>query len=150
MNSKTRSGMDLDDQLCFALYRATQAVTASYRNHLAGVGLTYTQFLVLLVLWELEDVSVGQISNRLGLDSGTLTPLLKRLEQRELITRKREREDERVVRICLTETGRNLRDPVNNARKKVGADTGMTPKEVDRLREELHRLSNQIENLKKT
>ena len=148
MNSKKRSEMNLDEQLCFALYRASQAVIASYRRHLAEIGLTYTQFLVLLVLWEFEKVSVGQLSKRLGLDSGTLTPLLKRLEQRGLVTRRRDEDDERIVKIGLSDEGRELQGPVDEARKKVGADTGMTRKEVERLREELHQLSNRIENPK--
>ena len=150
MDSKSRDGTNLDEQLCFALYRASQAITASYRDHLAEIGLTYTQFLVLLVLWEADDVSVGQLSNRLGLDSGTLTPLLKRLEQRRFITRSRAPEDERVVRIQLTDAGRKLRAPVNRARLKVAADTGLSSKQVDRLRRELHRLSDQIEGLGRT
>ena len=145
MNYKKHNEIRLDEQLCFALYRASQAVTASYRKHLADIGLTYTQFLVLLVLWESGDTNVGQLSRRLGLDSGTLTPLLKRLEQREFITRNRSPEDERVVIIGLTESGLRLREPVNNARMKVASDTGLTLVEIKRLRSDLHRLSDRIE-----
>ncbi len=149
MKKNSRNGFGLDEQLCFALYRASQAVTASYREHLVEVGLTYTQFLVLLVLWESGDASVGQLSRRLGLDSGTLTPLLKRLEQRGLVSRGRDPEDERVVRVRLTDAGRELRAPVDDARRKVAEDTGLAHKDLERLREELHRLSDRIESLER-
>lgn len=145
MNSKPRDGLSLDEQLCFALYRASQAIVASYRNHLTDTGLTYTQYLVMLVLWDVEDTNVSQISDKLGLDSGTLTPLLKRLEKQGLITRNRALEDERVVRIQLTDVGRNLRIPVKDARCKVVEDTGMTLQEIAQMKQELHRLANQIE-----
>lgn len=106
MKTPVSDELSLDEQLCFALYRASQAIVASYREHLAEVGLTYTQYLVMLVLWESGTSSVGQMSTRLGLDSGTLTPLLKRLEQRGLVTRERAAKDERVVQIGLTRSGR--------------------------------------------
>ena len=145
MKSGNNNGMHLDQQLCFALYRASQAVTASYRQHLADVGLTYTQFLVMLVLWESGETSVGALSAKLGLDSGTLTPLLKRLEQRGLVSRRRTPEDERVVRVDLTAEGRALRKPVDAARMKVAADTGLSMDEVTRLRGELQRLWEHME-----
>jgi DNA-binding MarR family transcriptional regulator len=100
----------LDRQLCFALYAASRAMTRAYGPVLEPLGLTYPQYLVMLVLWETDDRTVGELGDRLGLDSGTLTPLLKRLEQRELIGRSRDPADERVVRIRLTDAGRALRD----------------------------------------
>jgi len=145
MIPQTRDGLSLDEQLCFALYRASQAIIASYRNHLSDTGLTYTQYLVMLVLWEEEDANVSLISDRLGLNSGTLTPLLKRMEKQGLITRNRALEDERIVRIRLTEVGCKLRIPVRDARRKVVVDTGLTQQQIARLRQDLHRLSIQIE-----
>lgn len=145
MIPKTRDGLSLDEQLCFALYRASQAIIASYRNHLSDTGLTYTQYLVMLVLWEEEDANVSLISDRLGLNSGTLTPLLKRMEKQGLITRNRALEDERIVRIRLTDVGRKLRIPVRDARRKVVVDTGLTQQQIARLRQDLNRLSIQIE-----
>ena len=100
----------LDDQLCFALYAASRAVTARYRPMLEAIGLTYPQYLVMMLLWEEDHQTVGQLGSRLALDSGTLSPLLKRLTAAGLVTRHRRVEDERSVAIALTEAGRDLRD----------------------------------------
>ena len=101
----------LDDQLCFALYAASRAVTARYRPMLDRLGLTYPQFLVLMSLWEHDDQSVREISDRLDLDSGTMSPLLKRLDAAGLVTRERSAADERQVRVRLTDAGRALEQP---------------------------------------
>jgi DNA-binding MarR family transcriptional regulator len=101
----------LDDQLCFALYAASRAVTARYRPMLDRLGLTYPQLLVLMTLWEQDDRTVRQLSDRLELDSGTMSPMLKRLEAAGLVTRRRSTTDERQVRVRLTEAGRELRQP---------------------------------------
>ena len=101
----------LDDQLCFALYAASRAVTARYRPMLDQLGLTYPQFLVLMSLWEHDDQSVREISDRLDLDSGTMSPLLKRLDAAGLVTRERSSADERQVRVRLTDAGRALEQP---------------------------------------
>jgi MarR family transcriptional regulator, organic hydroperoxide resistance regulator len=100
----------LDDQLCFALYAASRAVTARYRPMLEAIGLTYPQYLVMMLLWEQDNQTVGQLGSRLALDSGTLSPLLKRLTAAGLVTRHRRVEDERSVSIALTDAGRALRD----------------------------------------
>jgi MarR family transcriptional regulator, organic hydroperoxide resistance regulator len=99
----------LDDQLCFALYAASRAVTARYRPLLDPLGLTYPQYLVMLVLWEQDQATVQQLGRQLRLDSGTLSPLLKRLEDAGLVTRARRPEDERSVLVRLTARGRRLR-----------------------------------------
>src|SRR5688500_19991973 len=100
----------LDDQLCFALYAASRAVTARYRPMLDEIGLTYPQYLVMMLLWETDHQTVGQLGSRLALDSGTLSPLLKRLTAAGLVTRHRRVEDERSVSIALTDEGRAPRD----------------------------------------
>src|SRR5215208_2846205 len=100
----------LDDQLCFALYAASRAVTARYRPMLDVLGLTYPQYLVMMLLWESDHQTVGQLGSRLALDSGTLSPLLKRLTAAGLVTRHRRVEDERSVSIALTDEGLALRD----------------------------------------
>jgi DNA-binding MarR family transcriptional regulator len=100
----------LDDQLCFALYAASRAVTARYRPMLEAIGLTYPQYLVMMLLWEQDEQTVGQLGSRLALDSGTLSPLLKRLTAAGLVTRHRRVEDERSVAISLTDAGRALRE----------------------------------------
>jgi DNA-binding MarR family transcriptional regulator len=141
----------LDQQLCFALYSASRAVTRAYAPLLAPLGLTYPQYLVLLVLWERDGLAVNRLGERLALDSGTLTPLLKRLERQRLVERRRGPADERVVRIHLTAAGRALR---GNARKvpielacRAGYDLASerSVRELSRLRDELvaltHRLS---------
>jgi len=103
-----RAPLRIDDQLCFALYSASRAMTKAYGPLLEPLGLTYPQYVTMLVLWEQDDLSVTEIGERLALDSGTLTPLLKRLEQEGFVQRKRSEADERVVRIQLTARGRTL------------------------------------------
>ena len=101
--------LHLDNQLCFALYAASRAMTQAYRPALDRLGLTYPQYLVLLVLWEQDDLSLKELGARLMLDSGTLTPLLKRLESRGFLRRVRDAEDERRTRLRLTNDGLGLR-----------------------------------------
>ena len=99
----------LDQQLCFALYSSSLLLTKLYKPHLDRLGLTYPQYLVMLVLWEHDDQVVHEVGDRLGLDSGTLTPLLKRMEAHGLIQRQRDADDERRVRVRLTDEGRQLK-----------------------------------------
>ena len=147
MAKNSSDGLALDDQLCFALYRSSQAVMASYRKHLADAGLTYTQYLVLLVLWEDEMATMGSLSGKMGLDSGTLTPLVKRLESKGLVTRNRDPQDERVVKLGLTPDAISLRKEVKKARQKVVKDTGMTLEQIAQLRKELHTLAARVEDM---
>jgi len=120
----------LDEQICFAVYSAAHAFNRAYRPFLAELGLTYPQYLVMLVLWEQDGQSVKATGERLGLDSGTLTPLLKRLEANGLILRKRGREDERQVLVELTAAGQALREKAGNAPNPVPCaveDSGVPP-----------------------
>src|SRR5215203_2825222 len=98
----------LDEQLCFALYAASRAFTRAYAPLLTELGLTYPQYVAMLVLWERDDLSVSERGERLALDSGTLTPLLKRLEEAGIVSRARAAADERVVRIRVTPLGKKL------------------------------------------
>ena len=100
----------LDHQLCFELYSASLAMTKLYQPLLAQIGLTYPQYLVMLVLWERDDVTVSDIGQRVSLDSGTLTPLLKRLAQQGMLLRERDAQDERRVRVRLSAAGLALRE----------------------------------------
>src|ERR671916_1537862 len=109
----------LEDQLCFALYAASRAMTARYRPLLDAIGLTYPQYLVMMLLWEEDNQTVGQLGARLSLDSGTLSPLLKRLTTAGLVTRHRRVEDERSVAIVLTDAGRALRDKVDAISEEI-------------------------------
>ena len=101
--------LKLDNQLCFALYAATRAVTKTYRQRLEPMGITYPQYLVLLVLWEQDGLTVSEIGKKLRLDSGTLTPLLQRLEGQKLLKRRRNAKDEREVKAWLTDEGNELK-----------------------------------------
>jgi DNA-binding MarR family transcriptional regulator len=105
----TDHALRLDHQLCFALYSASLAMTRLYKPLLEELGLTYPQYLAMLVLWETDGVTVSELGDRLHLDSGTLTPLLKRLEAAELVNRLRDVQDERRVLIRLTAAGRKLK-----------------------------------------
>jgi MarR family transcriptional regulator, organic hydroperoxide resistance regulator len=109
----------LEDQLCFALYAASRAMTARYRPLLDAIGLTYPQYLVMMLLWEEDNQTVGQLGNRLSLDSGTLSPLLKRLTTAGLVTRHRRVEDERSVAIALTDAGRALREKADAISEEI-------------------------------
>lgn len=130
----------LDDQLCFALYAASRSITNAYRDGLAGLGLTYPQFITLLALWETDEMTVKQLGQRLHLDSGTLSPLLKRLEVMELITRHRATDDERRVHIRLTRGAHALRTPVLGVQRDVADALDLTQQEADTLRTLAHRL----------
>jgi MarR family transcriptional regulator, organic hydroperoxide resistance regulator len=131
----------LADQLCFSLYAASRAVTAAYAPLLAPLGLTYPQYLVMLVLWETDGVSVKTIGEALALDSGTLTPLLKRLEAQGLVRRDRSTTDERVVEIHLTTAGKRLKQRAAAIPERLLSCMGTPVREVLRLRDELNALT---------
>jgi DNA-binding MarR family transcriptional regulator len=135
----------LDNQLCFALYSASLAMTKAYKPHLDAVGLTYPQYLVLLVLWEQDDQTVSEIGDRLYLDSGTLTPLLKRLETSGYIQRQRDSKDERRVRIVLTTTGKQLKRKVQAVPQNLFEATQCSRKEATALTETLKALRHNLE-----
>ncbi|QHA05198.1 MarR family transcriptional regulator [Streptomyces broussonetiae] len=127
----------LDDQLCFALYAAQRAVTAAYRPLLDDLGLTYPQYLVLLVLWEHGETSVKELARALRLDYGTVSPLLKRLEGAGLVRRERAAGDERSVLIACTGRGAELKERAAHVPGALLTTTGLGAQEVVRLREEL-------------
>ena len=113
--------MKLDSQLCFPLYAAARNVTSLYTPLLKPLGLTYTQYITLLVLWEKDGVSVSEIGSKLMLDNGTLSPMLKKMEQSGYIERNRSKEDDRVVIITLTQKGRELQEQAKDIPEKVGS-----------------------------
>jgi DNA-binding MarR family transcriptional regulator len=134
----------VDDLLCFSLYAASRAVTAAYAPLLAPLGLTYPQYLVMLVLWESDGVSVKSIGERLDLDSGTLTPLLKRLETQGLVERRRSTADERVVEVHLTGEGKRLKQRARAIPEKLLCKMGLSIPELARLRDELRALTRVV------
>ena len=130
----------LDRQLCFPLYAAARKIVAAYTPVLKPLGLTYTQYLVMLVLWEKDGIGVGQLCARLRLDSGTLTPVLKKLEERSLLERRRSGKDERVVILTLTAQGRALREQAFGIPEEVGRCLSLTPEEAGILYNLLYRI----------
>ncbi|CUI07931.1 MarR family winged helix-turn-helix transcriptional regulator [Massilia antarctica] len=127
----------LENQFCFALYSASHAMTKTYKPMLDRLGLTYPQYLVMLVLWEQDAILVKDIGARLFLDSGTLTPLLKRLEGNGLLSRNRDPHDERQVRIVLTDEGRELRAQAEAIPEQVLCASGQELAALGRMRSEL-------------
>ena len=144
MNGVQRNFLALDGQLCFALYNASRAMSQAYRPMLDELGVTYPQYLALLVLWEQDGPSVSTIGERLALDSGTLTPLLKRLEAAGFVTRVRSPEDERVVRVFLTPAGHALRARAEDIPARMLACTGLSESELGALRRAVQSLTSSV------
>ncbi len=134
----------VEDQLCFALYAASKAVSGVYRQLLAEFDLTYPQYLTMLAIWEQDGRTVAQIGQVVELDSGTLSPLLRRLERAGFIRRERSEPDERVLRIHATPSGRALEARVAPVRAAVEAGTGLSDAEFVQLREALHALRRSV------
>jgi DNA-binding MarR family transcriptional regulator len=134
----------LDNQFCFALYSASHAVTRTYKPLLDRLGLTYPQYLVMLVLWEQDGILVKDIGARLFLDSGTLTPLLKRLEANGLVERNRDQQDERQVRISLSPAGRTLRTEALPIPEQLLCASGKEAAALGRLRTELSAMRDDL------
>lgn len=152
MNDLSVDSLKLDSQLCFKLYAASRAVVRGYKPMLDRLGLTYPQYLVMLVLWEWQAAPVPQptvkaLGERLSLDSGTLTPLLKRLEQLQLVQRQRSGRDEREVHLSLSETGLALRDQVPPLKAALLCDSGVDLNSLDQLRDGLDHLLQQVKAL---
>ena len=138
------ANIQLDAQLCFTIYGAAHAFTRTYKPLLEPLGLTYPQYLVMIALWEEDGQPVKAIGERLGLDSGTLSPLLKRLEQSGLVVRQRDRDDERQVRISLTQKGQDLKDNAAGVTAAIGKALGCSREEVAALRDELIALKKKL------
>lgn len=136
----------LDAQLCFDLYAASRAITAAYRPALTALGLTYPQYLVLMVLWEDGDLTVGDLAQRLRLDHGTLTPLLRRMEDADLLTRSRRASDGRVLEIGLTARGERLREEAPRLSCLAREATGLSDRQIARLQELLKTLNANLDD----
>ena len=136
--------LELDLQLCFPLYAASRAVTRAYGPLLAPVGLTYPQYLVFMLLWEHESLTVKELGEKLLLDSGTLTPLLKRMEQKQWLSRQRDPRDERSVIIRLLPAGRAVQHHACHVPDKLLEKLAMTPTEFEALRGQLQTLLNRL------
>jgi DNA-binding MarR family transcriptional regulator len=134
----------LDQQLCFALYATSLTMTRLYKPLLDPLGLTYPQYLLMLVLWQSDGVTVSQAGERLGLDSGTLTPLLKRLEAAGLLRRERDAADERRVLLWLTDAGQRLRRRAASVPPAIARATGCSLQDIDSLRQDLSALCEKL------
>ncbi|MEU1481351.1 MarR family winged helix-turn-helix transcriptional regulator [Streptomyces sp. NPDC001668] len=144
-NEEDAGSLLLDDQLCFALYAAQRAVTAAYRPLLDELGLTYPQYLALLVLWERGETTVKELASALRLDYGTVSPLLKRLEAAGLVRRERAAADERSVLVACTARAEELRERAACLPGALLAATDLDGTEAGRLREELWRLARRAD-----
>lgn len=136
--------LNLERQLCFALYSASHAMTRLYRPLLDPMGLTYPQYLVMMVLWRRDDITLTKLGEQLKLDSGTLTPLLKRLEKTGFLQRQRDPNDERKVRVTLTPDGVALREQAQEIPGLAAAATGCEISELDDLTERISILQDSI------
>lgn len=140
-----QQGLLLEQQLCFDVYAASRAINKAYRPLLATLGLTYPQYLVMLVLWEHEAQTVKQLGEQLQLDSGTLSPLLKRLESTGFLQRQRRASDEREVEIQLTEAGRALRQQASNVPASIFQAIGLSAAEYLQLKHLLRQVMASVE-----
>ena len=145
MDYDYHEAMKLANQLCFPLYAAARSVTGLYTPWLKPLGLTYTQYIVFLVLWEKDGISVSEIGEKLMLDNGTLSPQLKKMEQAGYVERRRSHGDDRVVEILLTEEGRALQEKAKNVPGKVAGCIDLSP---DKARTLYALLDELLENRK--
>lgn len=132
--------LKLENQLCFPLYAAARQVTSLYTPYLRELGLTYTQYIVFLALWESDGVTVGELCRKLYLDNGTVTPLLKKLEAEDYVVRTRQKDDERVVAVTLTDKGRALKERAKEIPYKIGVCVGLDEKDAVELYTLLYKL----------
>lgn len=132
--------LKLDNQLCFPLYACAKEIVRRYKPFLDEIDLTYTQYIAMMVLWEEREINVKELGSRLYLDSGTLTPVLKRLEQKGLITRQRDDKDERVLIVSITKEGDELKDKAVEIPVKMAGCVSLGPQDAAELYRLLHKL----------
>ncbi|MCR5725720.1 MAG: MarR family transcriptional regulator [Treponema sp.] len=126
----TYDSLKLENQLCFPLYAASREIMRKYTPLLRNINLTYTQYIVMMVMWERRQLTVGELGNALYLDTGTLSPLLKAMEEKGLVTRTRDSKDERVVTITITEAGNALKQQALSVPQQMGKCMNLTPEEA--------------------
>ncbi len=135
--------LKLENQLCFPLYAAAREIMRKYTPLLKPLDLTYTQYIVLMVLWEQKEISVCELGKKLFLDTGTLSPLLKSMEKKNLVTRTREKKDERMVSICITDEGMSLREKALSVPHAMGSCVALSAEEAGQLYNILYKILNQ-------
>jgi DNA-binding MarR family transcriptional regulator len=141
--------LKLENQLCFAVYAFSREITKIYRPYLEPLGLTYTQYLVMIVLWEKDGISLKELGSKLNLDSGTLTPLLKKLENDGNIVRARDKKDERNLIIHLTDAGRELMTVAENIPDNIACNLPMDLDDIVSLRDKIKTILTEIEKVEK-
>ena len=140
MDERKYEALKIENQLCFPLYACSRDVIKRYKPFLDKIDLTYTQYITMLVMWDRKEVNVKELGRRLYLDSGTLTPLLKKLESKGLLTRKRSTEDERNLVISITEKGERLKDEAVEIPEKLAQTMPLNQEEAETLYHILYRL----------
>jgi len=144
--NKKYDALKLENQLCFPLYAAAREVVKRYRPHLDAIDLTYTQYITMMVMWEEKEITVKALGEKLFLDSGTMTPVLKSLEAKGYVTRKRSTTDERSVSVILTENGEKLKENAVEIPEKVSGCTNLTAEEGLQLYKILYKILGTIED----
>jgi DNA-binding MarR family transcriptional regulator len=134
--------LKLDNQLCFPLYAAARKIVGAYTPYLKPLGLTYTQYITFMVLWEQDGLTVGEIGSRLRLDNGTLTPMLKKMEKQGYVDRRRSPDDERRVMVYLTEQGRAMKAKLADVPRQIGRCVPLEPDEAQTLYHTLYKILN--------
>lgn len=140
MTTDKYDSLKLENQLCFPLYACAKEVVKKYKPLLDKIDLTYTQYITMMVMWEHKQLSVKELGDYLFLDSGTLTPLLKKLEQKELISRTKNKEDERVLDVKITAKGEALKKKAVKIPQEIGSCTNLSDKDAKQLYKILHRM----------
>ncbi len=136
--------LKLENQLCFPLYACSKEIIKKYKPYLDPLGITYTQYIALMALWEEDNITVKDLGKKLFLDSGTLTPLFKKMESQNLVVRQRSSDDERNVYIRLTEEGKNLRDKALDIPNRIGSCIDLPMEEIIQLQKSLLKLLDQL------
>lgn len=140
MKTKEIDSLKLENQLCFPLYSASREVVKKYHPYLTEIGLTYTQYITMMVMWEEKQISVKELGGKLFLDSGTMTPVLKSLEQKGFVLRNRSEQDERSVLVKITESGENLKESAREIPLKVAGCVGLEVEEAKELYKLLYKI----------
>ncbi|WP_191013814.1 MarR family winged helix-turn-helix transcriptional regulator [Treponema zioleckii] len=143
-NEKDFSCLQLKNQLCFPLYAASREILRKYTPFLKEIGLTYTQYIVMMVMWERKKLTIGELGKQLFLDTGTLSPLLKSMQEKGLLTRCREKNDERIVNIEITQVGEELKEKAVSIPEKVGSCIKLDAEDAKELYRILYRILDKV------
>ncbi|MCM1154705.1 MAG: MarR family transcriptional regulator [Roseburia sp.] len=142
MPDNNYENLKLENQLCFPLYACSKEVIRRYKPYLDKLDLTYTQYIAMMVMWERKEVTVSELGKYLYLDSGTLTPLLKKLEEKNYVLRRRSKEDERILLVSITQEGEELKKQALHIPESLGACVSMEPQDARQLYSLLYKLLN--------